>query len=394
MLRRSLTKRVEELMKQFPVVVITGARQIGKSTLAVHIAKTKKKKAIYFDLELPSDRRKLDDAETFFKQNKDKLIVIDEAQTMPELFSILRPVVDMYKKPGRFILLGSISPFLYKNISQSLAGRAAYVELSGINYTEVAASRIDLKKLWFRGGYPEPLMRKSEKAWHDWMENYERTFVERDVTILMNERLSPFTVRKIWQMLSGIHGQILNYEMLAKSLGISRATAVRYVDFMEAAYLIRRLHPWFMNIHKRIVKSPKVYFRDSGLLHFMHRIHSYEDLQGHIYSGYSWEGFVIEQIIQHAPRGLEPYYYRTHHGAEADLVLVLGNKPWCSVEIKLSNAPDVPKGFFQSAEDLKTPFNFIIKPDGEDYEIKNIKVCSIARFIRHYLPDLIKNKNK
>lgn len=385
MIQRNTQTEIEKLLKQFPAVVIGGARQIGKSTLAKQIAKKRKQKALYFDLELPSDRRKLDDMESLFTQNADKLIIIDEAQTMPELFTVLRPIIDAKRKAGRFLLLGSVSPFLIRHVSETLAGRIAHIELPSINVIEAQKSKIDLYKLWFRGGYPEALKLRTNQQWNLWMFNYEKTFIERDVTMLMNETLSPATVRRLWSILSGISGQLLNYEDVSRSLGMSRATVLKYMDFMEGAYLIRRLQPWFSNISKRIVKSPKLYFRDSGLLHYMNRIKSYNDLINNIICGASWEGFVIEQIIQLMPKNLHAYFYRTHHGAESDLVLVKGNKPIACIEIKLNNAPDVPKGFINCINDLKTKQNFIITPQSDNYVFKNIRICSLQSFIRKYL---------
>lgn len=388
MIHRIAQTEIEKLLKQFPAVVIGGARQIGKSTLSQQIAKQRKQKALYFDLELPSDRRKLDDIESLFTQNTDKLIIIDEAQTMPELFTVLRPIIDAKRKPGRFLLLGSVSPFLIRHVSETLAGRIAHTELAVINIVEAQKAKIDYKKLWFRGGYPEALKFKNNQLWNIWMSNYEKTFVERDVTMLMNETLSPATVRRLWSILSGISAQLLNYEDLSRSLGMSRATVIKYMDFMEAAYLIRRLQPWYVNTSKRIVKSPKLYFRDSGLLHYMNRVESYNDLINHIICGASWEGFVIEQIIQLMPKHFTPYFYRTHHGAETDLVLVKGNKPWVSIEIKLNNHPEIPKGFVNCMNDLGTLHNFIITPESNTYKNKNICICSLAFFVEKILKKL------
>lgn len=385
MIKRFVQHHIQFLLKQFPAVVIAGARQIGKSTLAMQIAKSRKQNVLYFDLELPSDRRKLHDPETLFRENADKLIVIDEAQTMPELFNVLRPVIDNDRRPGRFLLLGSVSPFLMRGVSQTLAGRVAYIELPGINLKEAEKSKIDFKKLWFRGGYPYALTRRTNDQWYLWMMNYEKTFVERDVIMLMNETLSPFTVRKLWNMLSGISGNILNYENISRSMGLSRATVLKYIDFMESAFLIRRLQPWFLNTSKRIVKSPKIYFKDSGLLHFMNRVESYPDLMNHIICGASWEGFVIEQIIQLMPPRLDAYFYRTHHGAETDLVLVKGNKPRACIEIKINNAPVIPKGFLQCIQDLKTRSNFLITPESDSYISHGIQICSLHNFIHRYL---------
>lgn len=389
MIQRLLKNDILKLLKQFPVVVMSGARQIGKSTLAKQIASERNKHILYFDLERPSERRKLEDAETVLSEAKDKLTIIDEAQTMPELFSTLRPLIDDYRKPGRFLLLGSVSPFLIRQVAQTLAGRVAHVELSSINIVEAKKSKISLKHLWFRGGYPEPLNYKKNEQWYLWMKNYEQTFVERDVTFLMNESLSTATVRKIWSMLSYIHGQLLNYEDISRSLGLSRATVIKYIDFLEAAFLVRRLSPWYFNTSKRIVKSSKIYFRDSGLLHAMHDIKEYNQLLGHIIIGTSWEGFVIEQIHQFTVGNANLYFYRTHHGAEADLVLVKGHTPICSIEIKVNNSPPISKGFFNCIEDLKTKHNFVITPSSSEYKNKNIVICSLITFIEKHLKKII-----
>ncbi|MCS6823345.1 MAG: ATP-binding protein [Cytophagaceae bacterium] len=388
MIPRYILHEIDTLLKQFPAVAIGGARQIGKSTLAMHIARQRKQKVLYYDLELPSDRRKLDDMENLFTTHADKLIIIDEAQTMPELFTVLRPIIDAGRKAGRFLLLSSVSPFLMRHVSQTLAGRVAHIQLPGINITEAEKVKIDYKKLWFRGGYPEPLTLRTNEQWQLWMYNYEKTFVERDVTMLMNESLSPATVRRLWSMLASISGQLLNYEDLSRSLGMSRATVVKYMNFMEGAYLIRRLQPWFMNTSKRIVKSPKIYFRDSGLLHYMNRVDSYDHLTHHIVCGASWEGFVIEHIIQLMPKYLDAYFYRTHHGAETDLVLVKGNKPIACIEIKFNNQPPIPKGYTICIDDLKTQHNFIITPQSDEYDYKNIRITSLAGFVKRHLKKL------
>ncbi len=385
MIQRNIIKTLQKQMKQFPAVAIIGARQIGKSTIARQIADKKKSTTVYFDLEKPSDRRKLEDAETMLAGLKDKLVIIDEVQTMPELFAILRPLIDEYRKPGRFMLLGSVSPFLVRGISESLAGRIAHIELPTINLMEANKAKIAQDKIWFRGGYPEALTLRTNAQWYAWAENYYCTFVERDVNFLMNENLSPATVRNLWTMLSAISGNIVNYENISRSLGISRATTLKYLDFMEGAFLIRRLQPWFINTTKRIVKSPKIYFRDSGLLHYMNRIQTTDELAGHIVSGASWEGFVIEQIHQLVPSHLSVYYYRTHHGAESDVVLVNGNIPVACVEIKRNNAPEISKGFLNCIADLNTQKNFIVTPGSDNYTNNHIQICSLHTFLTKYI---------
>jgi uncharacterized protein len=378
-----------KLMKQFPAVALVGARQTGKTTLAMDIANRMGKKAVYYDLEKNSDRLKLSDIEATLSQHSDKCVIVDEAQSMPELFTALRPIIDQKRKPGRFLLLGSVSPDIVKGISESLAGRIAHAELSPINVLETLKAGKTMDQLWFRGGYPEALTLKSNAAWYLWAENYFKTFIQRDVNFLMGETISPSVVNNIWLMLSGINGNILNHEMLARSLGISRPTVLKYLDFMEGSFIIHRMQPWFINTTKRIVKSPKIYFRDTGVLHYMNRITSPADLRVNIIAGNSWEGFCVEQIRQLKHPYLSAYYYRTHHGAETDIVLVKGTKPISCIEIKLGNTPNVSKGWHEVIKDLNTQNNFIITHDGEDYSLnKTTTVCNLPVFLKKYLPTL------
>lgn len=388
MITRTLVNiELANLLKQFPAVTLLGARQTGKTTLAKYAAAKLGNKAIYFDLEKQSDRLKLSDIETALSGHTDKCVIIDEAQTMPELFTALRPLIDEKRKPGRFLLLGSVSPHIVKGISESLAGRIAQLELSPINVVEAIKSGKSIGHLWFRGGYPEAFTLKSHVAWYKWAENYFKTFIQRDVNFLMGEALSPSVVNNVWQMLSGINGNILNQDMLARSLGISRPTVNKYLDFLESSFIIYRMQPWFINVSKRIVKSPKIYFRDTGVLHYLHRLNTPAELKGNIIAGSSWEGFVIEQIKQLKNTSLNMYYYKTHQGAEADIVLVKGNTPKCCIEIKLSNTPDVTKGWYEVIKDMKTQNNFVITPASDDFPLnKNTRVCSLPVFIKKYLP--------
>ena len=386
---RAQTKELHSMLKQFPAVAIVGARQVGKTTLAKEIAKKAGAKAVYYDLEKPSDRNRLADIESVLVRDKLKCIVIDEAQTMPELFTALRPLIDDYRKPGRFILLGSVSPHLVKGISESLAGRIGQMELGCLNMSETDKKKISFKKLWFRGGFPEALLTKSNINWFRWCENYYKNFVERDVNFLANESLSPSIVGKLWAMLSGINGNILNYDMISRSLGISRPTVVKYIDFLEGTFLVSRLEPWFINISKRIVKAPKLYFRDTGILHYLNGISTPDELENHIAVGASWEGFVIEQIRQLKPKNISMYYYRTHNGAEADLVLVKGNRPVSCMEIKLSNTPVISRGFHEVIVDMKTKNNFVITPESKNYLHNDAtRVCGINDFVKKYLRKL------
>jgi uncharacterized protein len=386
MIDRFSVKELSALMRQFPAVVILGARQVGKTTLAKQVAKKLGAKSVYFDLEKQSDRIKLSDIESTLLLLSKKCVIVDEAQVMPELYTALRPLIDENRKPGRYLLLGSIAPHLIEGISETLAGRMAQIEIGTINIFEANKANVSQNKLWFRGGYPEALLLKNDLQWYRWLENYYKNFISRDVNFLMDERLSPNTVSKLWTMLADINGNILNLEMLSRSLGITRPTVAKYLEFMEGAYLISRLQPWFLNVSKRLVKAPKLYFRDTGVLHYLNGISSLEDLQGSIIVGTSWEGFVIEQIRQLKHMTISMYYYRTHHGAEADLVLVKGTKPLACIEIKLNNAPSLTKGWHEVVKDLKTTSNYVITPNSDTYKYNSLTtVCSLKTFVSKYL---------
>jgi predicted AAA+ superfamily ATPase len=388
MVTRDLIQTLRKSLKQFPAVVLLGPRQIGKSTLALQLAGQLAKKSIVLDLEKRSDRAKVDDPEAFFKSHQDKLVIIDEAQTLPELFSSLRPAIDEHRKPGRFLLLGSASPQLVRHVSESLAGRVTYLELTSITLSEAGRSRHDLQTLWLRGGFPLALTARSDTNSLEWRQQLIRSFVERDLTLLFGVELSRVTIQNFWQMISHNQGGIWNAQTYANSLGVTGPTIKRYLQFMSGAFLVRLLEPWFVNTNKRLVKSPKVYVRDSGLLHAMLGLSTYTDLLGHPVAGGSWEGFVIEQITAVMPPSLRAFYYRTHHGAEADLVLVNGLKPVTAIEIKLNNAPVISKGFYQTLHDLGIRKGYVITPAADRYPVQNVEVMSLPVFIEHILPKL------
>jgi hypothetical protein len=370
------------LLKEFPAVAIIGPRQVGKSTLARQLAARKPGKCLLLDMELESDRRKLGDIESFFEANRDKTIIIDEVQLKPELFTALRPEIDALRKPGRFILTGSANPALVKGVAESLAGRIAYLHLTPFGADEVIGKKYSLQRHWFRGGYPGAFLAKNDGAFHRWMENYIQTFVQRDLSLLFDVNLSPSTIRNCWEMIAHYNGGILNSEDFGRALGISGPTVKRYLQFLEGAFLIRQLQPWYTNTSKRLVKMPKLYIRDSGVLHHLTNIHSATDMAGHITTGASWEGYVVEQIIRLLPPSVLPCFYRTHHGAEADLVLVKNSKPLACIEIKHSKAPIVSDGFYNVIDDLSTTHNFIIYTGADRYTTKNkIIVTGLPQFI-------------
>ena len=307
MIKRQAQAQISKLLKQFPAVAILGPRQVGKTTLAKQLATGLKDKAIYLDMEKPADRNRLMDAHNYLHSQKDKCVIIDEVQLMPALFSVLRPVIDEYRKPGRFILLGSASPSLVKGISETLTGRIAYTELPLITTMELPAN-ISYNRHWLRGGFPEPLLAKTDTAAQQWMQAFIRSYVERDIENLFGVNISSVTMHRLWTMLAHVSGNIWNAETFARSLGVTAPTVLRYLDYLEGGFMVKRLLPWFTNTKKRLVKSPKVYVRDTGLLHTLLNIHNTDELLSHPVAGASWEGYVMEQIAVCKNPELQLYY--------------------------------------------------------------------------------------
>jgi predicted AAA+ superfamily ATPase len=376
MIERTIKQDVIRLLKDFPAVAILGPRQSGKTTLAKSVASIMKKQVVYIDLEKASDRNALADPEIFFAEHRKKLVVIDEIQVLPQLFTVLRPEIDEYRKSCRFLITGSAAPELVKGVSESLAGRIAYKELTPINLTEAVRQKISLRKHWHRGGFPSALLARNNDMYYTWTENFVRSYIERDLTHLFGVAFSASLVRRFLTMLAGNNGGIWNSEKFASSLSITGPTANRYLDYLEAAYIIRKLPAWGINPAKRLVKAPKIFFRDTGMLHYFNHIHDAADLPSNLVVGSSWEGYVIEEIIRHLPKGYSAYYYRTHHGAEVDLVIAKGITPIVCVEVKYGVAPNISQGFYLCANDLKTKLNCIVY-SGD----KNYKNASGAEFI-------------
>lgn len=388
MIQRQLQKEILRLMKQFPAVAILGARQVGKTTLAKEIAATQKRPTLYLDLENPLNARKLLDPYTFLTANKNCCIIIDEVQTIPTLFAVLRSVIDNDRRNGRFILLGSASPQLVKGVSESLAGRIAYRELAPINLLELP-EKISKERHWLRGGFPTPLQVRTDKMATEWMSGFIRSYVERDLNMLFNISLTSNILSRLLSMLAHINGGTWNAEEIARSLGITAPTVNKYVDFLQGAFLVNKLSPFHTNSKKRLVKAPKIYIRDSGMLHQLSNVHSMISLRGHPVIGSSWEGYVVEQIQRLKPHDVEMFYYRTQTGAECDIVLVRGVQTIAAIEVKLNNAPTISRGNLQSIIDLKTKKNFIVVPDVDDYKTKeNILICNIHSFLQKHLPKL------
>ena len=381
MIKRIAEEKITDLLNGFPCVAIIGPRQVGKTTLAKQIEK-KFKSSIYLDLELTRDYEKLDDPETYLKQFEDKLIIIDEVQRKKELFPVLRALIDQKRVPGRFLLLGSAAPELLRNSSESLAGRISYYELTPLLIPEIFPKyKTDL--LWVRGGFPDPFL--NNKYWLEWMNSFVKTYFERDLPNL-GFPADSITGERLWTMLAHYHGNIINYAEIGKSLDLSIHTVKKYIAFLENAFLIRTLKPFYSNIKKRLVKSPKVYMRDSGILHYLLGIENSGQLFGNPKKGSSWEGFVIEQIIPLLPQNRKVYFYRTHDGAELDLIITKGGRSVASIEIKFGARIKPSRGNTEAIKFLNTKHNYILINDEEDYMLSSgFRVCGLNVFLDKYL---------
>jgi len=379
-IRRSLEGHIRRSLKKFPVVGIIGPRQVGKTTLAKMLLKNIGKKTIYLDLQLPSDINKLQSPELFLGQFTDALVIIDEVQRMPMLFPLIRAIVDKKRVAGRFLLLGSASPSFIKQASESLAGRIRYHELTPFTLAEVGYK--DINKLWLRGGFPKSCLAGKDKESIEWRESFIRTYLEMDIPQL-GIRVPALQLRRFWTMLAHSHGQLWNVSRIAGSLGVSAPSVRHYLDILEDTFIIRQLLPYHANIRKRIVKSPRVYIRDSGMLHALLMIRSLDDLHSHPSVGASWEGFVIEQIISSMPEGWQAFFYRTNAGAELDLVLIDEKNEAVGVEIKYSSAPVVSKGFWNSLNDIGCKRGFIVYPGSESYPVgKNVVTTALRNVLQ------------
>jgi predicted AAA+ superfamily ATPase len=363
---RSATHELNECLAHFPAVVLTGPRQCGKTTLAQKIAESLKKPTLYLDLESATDRRKLTDPNAFLDPLSDHLVILDEVQRVPDLFPQLRGIIDRRRTPGRFLLLGSASPLLLRQSGESLAGRIAHVELTPFRISEVGAKR--LSQLWLRGGFPDSLLAPSTKVSCRWREEFIRTFLERDIPQL-GFRVPAEALHRLWQMLAHHHGQLLNRSQLGQSLGVTPATIGHHLDMLSQTYMVRSLPPLLPNLKKRLVKSPKVYLRDSGILHTLLGLETESDLRGHPVFGASWEGFALEQILDQYP-GWTASHYRTATGVELDLILEKGRRR-IAFEFKASSAPDVTRGFHQAIADLQPEHTYIVAPVEQSYPIGN-----------------------
>ena len=384
MINRRIYAEVSDSLSFFPVVSIIGPRQVGKTTLAKQIMSESAKPTLYLDLELQSDLFKLNDAELFLSQHSEKLIVIDEVQNKKELYPLLRGLVDQQREPARFLLLGSASPELIRHSSESLAGRIAYHKLYPFDLTEIP-NTISQEDLWVNGGFPNMLFARNSDLASRWMENFISTYLNRDL-LQLGLNASPKIIRNLWTMMAYSNGQLFNATTLGNSLDISTPTVKRYVDFLEEAFLLKSLHPFTWNMQKRLVKSPKIYLTDTGILHHLIGGTDLISLSGNPIIGSSWESFVINQLLALKKSQLELYFYRTHHGSEVDLVFTKGLNVVATAEIKYSNSPQLSKGNYLAFDDLKAPMNYVITPSSDDYIFKErVRICSLKAFITNYL---------
>ncbi|TNE57009.1 MAG: ATP-binding protein [Alphaproteobacteria bacterium] len=369
MIERDLQAQIGQMLAANSAVVLIGPRQIGKTTLALNLAE--EGRAIYRDLERPREAEQVRDVELFEQQYPSELIILDEVQRLPEIFAPLRGIIDRRRRRGQrvgqFLFLGSASLDLLRQTSESLAGRIAYAELAGVNMLEAEVASIPERKLWLRGGFPDSLLATSDKASLQWRADLIRSYLERDVP-QFGFRVPAETLRRFWTMLAHHQGGLLNAASLAKGLGISGQSVARYLDILVDLLLVRRLMPWHSNHGKRLVKSPKIYVRDSGLLHALLDIGTHDQLLGHPVVGFSWEGFVIENLITSTSGlGYQPYFYRTQAGAEIDLVLVRGGQPEVAIEIKRASAPKAEKGLHIACEDLGIHHKYVVYAGEESY---------------------------
>lgn len=372
---RFAQQKLIALLAQFPAVVLLGPRQAGKTTLAL-AEMDRREEALYLDLELPSAQRQMDDPEAFLLAHTKRLVILDEVQRMPELFAILRGVIDIRRRAGetagQFLLLGSASGVLLQQASESLAGRVAQLELTPFQAREVLpadAAAADLNALWARGGFPLSWLATDDAASLRWREAFIATYLERDIPAL-GPRIPATTLRRLWTMLAHNQGGLLNQSQLAASLAVSGQTVARYIDLLADLMLVRRLPAWHGNVGKRLVRAAKVYVRDSGITHALLGLASLESVLAHPVAGTSWEGFVIEQLIAAAPDA-EASFYRTSHGAEADLVLAFRSGATWVVEIKRSSAPAVSKGFHLAAKDVGATKKLLVAPVANSYPMRD-----------------------
>ena len=385
------------LLARLPAVALIGPRQVGKTTLALSLTGAPNadapKRILYLDLEFPSDRAKLADPELYLSEQEDRLVILDEIHRLPGIFQTLRALIDRWrrkgKRSGHFLLLGSASIELLQQSAETLAGRIAYLELSPFLVSEIASLAPNAaQSLWVRGGFPESFLAGTGAESFEWRQAFIQTYLERDVPAL-GPRIPAETLHRFWQMLAHSQAQMLNAAQLAGALGISAQTVARYLDVMVDLLLVRRLQPWSENVGKRLVRSPKIYVRDSGLLHALLGIRNREMLLGHPVVGSSWEGMLIENILGTLSATTRACFYRTSVGAEIDLVLETAPKQRWAIEIKRSiSDPKPSKGFYIGCEDIRATRQIVLYPGDETFKLdKKTTVMSLRTFLSELLTE-------
>jgi len=367
-------------LKRSPAVALLGARQVGKTTLAKTLRASLGKPSVYLDLERPSDLAKMQEPELYLRDQKNTLVILDEVQRLPEVFPILRGVIDERIAGGeaatQFLLLGSASLDVVQGASESLAGRVSYCELGPLNVMEVLGQP-DLNTLWLRGGFPRSVLQPDDDSSLIWRQDFITSYLERDIPAL-GPRVPAESLRRFWTMLAHCQGGPVSGPKLASNLSLSVPTVHRYVDILNDLLLLRALRPWSGNIGKRLVKTPKIYVRDSGLCHALLNIGSLDELLGHPVVGASWEGFVLENILSVAPRRVTPWFYRTHAGAEMDLVLEVTPQRRIAIEIKRTLTPKVTRSFTLACADLQPTERYIVYAGEEAYPLgKDVMAMSV-----------------
>lgn len=372
MIERWISTNLNKNLKRNPAVALLGARQVGKTTLAKAIEKSQS--SIYLDLESPKDAIKLKDPATFLRSHRDKLVILDEIQQAPELFRTLRGVIDENRREGReaaqFLILGSASMDLLRQSSESLAGRISYIEMTSLNILETGIEQSAIQKLWFRGGFPRSFLAKDAEAAMEWLENLIKTYLERDIPQI-GFQVPASRLKRLWTMLAHLQGETVNYSKLASNLEIDSKTVTNYIDILTDLLLVRRLEPWYVNVKKRLVKTPRYYVRDSGILHRLIGIESFDALLSNPILGKSWEGFVLENIHSVLPQFAETFFYRTAAGAEVDLVIKMPNSEIWAVEIKHGVAPKLGKHFNQTCCDIGATHKYVVYGGDDIFPIGN-----------------------
>ena len=390
MIDRLFESQLIDALMDSPAVALLGPRQVGKTTLAQRLSKkTFEKDIVYLDLELDSDLAKLDDAEGYLKRFENHLVIIDEAQRAPELFRVLRGLIDIRKRNGekaaQFLLLGSASRDLLQHTSESLAGRIRFLELTPFSIEEIEhekGAKSDLERLWSRGGYPDSYLARSDDASWEWRINFISTYLERDIP-LMGPKVPATRMKRFWTMLAHVHGQQLNLSNLGKSLETSHTTIRNYLDLLTDFYMVRQVPPWSGNTKKRLVKAAKVYIRDSGLLHTLLNVTDMESLLGHPILGASWEGFAIENILSRLSSKWRYSYYRTSAQAELDLVLEGPRNQIIAIEIKRSISPKITKGYHFACDDLKATQKIVIHAGADSFPMNGgIEAMGMETFLK------------